>query len=240
MKKRAPDTGLPARRDVLRQTAAVAGAAMIGSLAAPFVAKAQTAPFELMKLPYADNALSPVISANTIGFHYGKHHAGYLAAVNKTLETDSLRGQPMTEIIKSTATNPTKAALFNAIAQVWNHDFYWHSLRPNGGGAPTGRIAELIGKSFGDHDKFKAAFAAAAVGQFASGWAWLCLEGDRLTIRRTGNADTPVYVAGVKPLLTIDVWEHAYYLDYQNRRADYVNAVIDRLLNWDFAEKNLG
>ncbi len=230
-------TADPSRRRLIQGGALLASAAMIGM---PYIARGQTAPFTMKPLPYKDDALSPVISANTVGFHYGKHHAGYLAAMNKTLETDDLKSQSMGEIIKSTATNATKAGLFNAAAQVWNHDFYWASMRPNGGGKPTGRIADRINTSFGDYDKFKAAFAAAAVGQFASGWAWLCLEGDKLTIRRTGNADTPVYVAGVKPLLTIDVWEHAYYLDYQNRRADYVNAVIDKLLNWDFAEKNLG
>jgi len=230
-------TANPSRRRLIQGSALLASAAMIGM---PYIARGQTAPFAMKPLPYKDDALSPVISANTIGFHYGKHHAGYLAAMNKTLETDDLKSQTMGDIIKTTATNATKAGLFNAAAQVWNHDFYWDSMRPNGGGKPTGRIADRINASFGDYDKFKAAFAAAAVGQFASGWAWLCLEGDKLTIRRTGNADTPVYVAGVKPLLTIDVWEHAYYLDYQNRRADYVNAVIDKLLNWEFAEKNLG
>lgn len=235
-----PGRGGPTRRKVIGGAAKLAGAALVAGLVAPYVARAQTAPFSLMRLPYADDALSPVISANTIGFHYGKHHAGYLANLNRMLETDDLKSQGMLDIIRSTAANPAKAGLFNNAAQVWNHDFYWNSMRPNGGGRPGGRMAELIGKSFGDHDKFVAAFAAAAVGQFASGWAWLCLEGDKLTIRRTGNADTPVYVAGVKPLLTIDVWEHAYYLDYQNRRADYVSAVIERLLNWDFAERNLG
>ncbi len=226
----------PTRRHFLHGSALLAGSSLF---AMPHIAHA-AAPFTLKPLPYADNALAPVISADTIGFHYGKHHAGYLAAVNKTLESDDLRSQSMADIIKTTATNPTKAGLFNAIAQVWNHDFYWDSLHPKGGGKPTGRIAERINASFGDYDKFKAAFTAAALGQFGSGWAWLCAEGDKLTIRRTANADTPVYVAGVKPLLTIDVWEHAYYLDYQNRRAEYVAAVIDKLLHWEFAEKNLG
>lgn len=228
------------RRQVITEGALLVGAAAAASFALPNIARGQTAPFQLMKLPYADDALSPVISANTIGFHYGKHHAGYLTAVNNTLQTDDLKSQSMLDIIKATAANPTKAGLFNAIAQVWNHDFYWQSMRPRGGGKPSGRIAGLIDKSFGDFDKFKAAWATLTIGQFASGWGWLCLEGDKLTLRRTGNADTPVYVAGVKPLLTIDVWEHAYYLDYQNRRADYVNAVIDKLINWEFAEKNLG
>jgi superoxide dismutase, Fe-Mn family len=225
---------------ISRRAVLLTGAAAVATLAAPYIARAQTGPFQLKPLPYKDDALSPVISANTIGFHYGKHHATYVQNVNTMLANDDLKSQPLTEIIKSTATNPTKAGLFNNAAQVWNHDFYWDSMKPNGGGKPSGRMAEQIDKSFGDYDKFKAAFSGAAVGQFGSGWAWLCAEGDKLTIRRTGNADTPVYVAGVKPLLTIDVWEHAYYLDYQNRRADYVNAVIDKLLNWEFADKNLG
>lgn len=238
MLRKAPSPILSRRRFV------VASAAALGALAsgfpAPRIARAETAPFSLPPLPYPDTALEPVISANTLGFHYGKHHVGYLNALNALLGKDDLRGQPLLEIIKTSAADPSRAALFNNAAQVWNHTFYWNSMRPNGGGEPTGRIAELIGKSFGDFAKFKEAFAVNTIGQFASGWGWLCLEGDKLTLRRTGNADTPAYVQGVKPLLTIDVWEHAYYLDYQNRRADYVNAVIDKLIDWEFAEKNLG
>jgi len=228
------------RRRFILTTAATAGAIAVSGLAAPRLARAETAPFKLPPLPYADTALQPVISSNTLGFHYGKHHQAYLAALNTLLEKDALKDQPLLDIIKATAVNPGKAALFNNAAQFWNHTFYWHSLRPDGGGAPKGRVGELVEKSFGDYDKFKTAFTATCVGQFGSGWGWLCLEGDKLTLRRTGNADTPVYVQGVKPLLTVDVWEHAYYLDYQNRRADYVAAVIDKLLNWEFAEKNLG
>ncbi|MGE0733376.1 MAG: Fe-Mn family superoxide dismutase [Alphaproteobacteria bacterium] len=229
------------RRRFLAVSAATAGLVAIGGSAMPFVARAQPAgKLVVPKLPYADNALAPVISAQTIGFHYGKHHIGYADAANRMLETDALHDQPLIEIIKSTVGNPGKAALFNAAAQVWNHTFYWNSLRPNGGGKPSGRLAGMIEASFGDFDKFKAAFAALTIGQFASGWGWLCREGGKLTLRRTGNADTPVYVQGVKPLLTIDVWEHAYYLDYQNRRTDYVNAVIDKLINWEFADRNLG
>ncbi len=200
-----------------------------------------TAPFSLMKLPYADDALSPVVNATTIGFHHGKHHNTYVVNLNKFASEDSaLQGKSLEQIIKDVAGKADKAGVFNNAAQVWNHDFYWHSLKPNGGGKPTGKIADLIKDSFGDYDKFKADFAAAAVGQFGSGWAWLCKEGGKLTIRKTPNAETPITVAGVTPLLTIDVWEHAYYLDWQNRRPDYANAVIDKLLNWDFAEKNLG
>ena len=225
----------PSRRAVL-----AGGAAVIAAFAAPRIARGQGAPFTLPPLPYADDALAPVISANTLGFHYGKHHRGYLDTLNKMLETDEMKSKSLVEIIKATAGDTAKAAMFNNAAQTWNHTFYWNSLTPKGGGKPTGRMADLIDKSFGDYDKFRAAFAANTIGQFASGWGWLCLEGDKLTLRRTSNAETPIQVAGVKPLLTIDVWEHAYYLDYQNRRADYVNAVIDKLLNWEFAEKNLG
>ena len=238
MLREIPVTVQSRRRFVL--TAAAAGLAATGSLSAPRLARAEAARFSLPPLPYPDTALQPVISSDTLGYHYGKHHQGYLNGLNALLEKDSLRDQPLLDIIRSTAANPSKAALFNNAAQFWNHTFYWESMRPNGGGTPGGRIGELIGRSFGDYQTFKAAFAANTIGQFASGWGWLCLEGDKVTVRRTGNADTPVYVQGVTPLLTIDVWEHAYYLDYQNRRADYVNAVIDRLLNWEFAERNLG
>ncbi|HEX9463522.1 MAG TPA: superoxide dismutase [Alphaproteobacteria bacterium] len=223
-----------------RRAVVLTGVAAVATFAAPYIAKAQTGPFQMRPLPWKDDALSPVISATTIGFHYGKHQATYLQNLNSLLANDDLKSQPLVEIIKSTAANPTKSALFNNAAQFWNHDFYWDSMKPGGGGKPTGRMAEMVDKSFGDYDKFKTAFAGAATGVFGSGWAWLCAEADKLTIRRTSNADTPVYVAGVKPLLTIDVWEHAYYLDYQNRRADYVNALIDKLLNWNFADKNLG
>lgn len=199
-----------------------------------------SAPFTMKPLPYADDALSPVVNAGTIGFHYGKHHTTYLNNLNNLLASDPLKDKSLVEVIRAVAGKADKAGIFNNAAQVWNHDFYWDSLRPNGGGKPTGRIADLIKDSFGDYDKFKADFAAACVGQFGSGWAWLCLEGGKLTIRKTPNAETPLTVDGVKPLLTIDVWEHAYYLDWQNRRPDYANAVIDKLLNWEFAEKNLG
>ncbi len=200
-----------------------------------------TAPFSMKPLPYADDALSPVVTPGTIGFHYGKHHTTYLNNLNKfTSEDAALQGKSLEQIILESAGKADKVAVFNNAAQVWNHDFYWDSLAPKAGGQPSGRIADLIKDSFGDYAKFKADFAAAAVGQFGSGWAWLCLENGKLTIRKTPNAETPLTVAGVKPLLTIDVWEHAYYLDWQNRRPDYANAVIDQLLNWDFAEKNLG
>lgn len=200
-----------------------------------------TVPFTMKPLPYADDALDPVITAQTIGFHYGKHHTTYLNTLNKLVGEDaSLQGKSLVEIVKATHGKSDKTAVFNNAAQVWNHDFYWDSLKPNGGGKPTGRMADLIKDSFGDYDKFKADFAQTGVTQFGSGWAWLCLEGGKLVVKKTGNAENPLHMAGVTPLLTLDVWEHAYYLDWQNRRPDHLNACIDKLLNWDFAEKNLG
>lgn len=200
------------------------------------------APFTMKPLPYAEDALSPVINAQTISFHYGKHHTTYLNTLNKLVENDPLKDRSLEEIVKATAgsSDKQKQTIFNNAAQVWNHDFYWRCLKPNGGGKPSGRIAGLIKDAFGDYDKFKQDFAQTCVTQFGSGWGWLCLEGGKLTLRKTANAENPLHMDGVKPLLTIDVWEHAYYLDYQNRRPDHVNAVIDKLLNWEFAEQNLG
>ncbi|MDP2311177.1 MAG: superoxide dismutase [Pseudomonadota bacterium] len=193
----------------------------------------------LPPLPYADSALDPVISANTIGFHYGKHHKAYVDNGNKLLAGTDLEGRPMAEIIKATYGKADKAGVFNNVAQVWNHDFYWLSMRPGGGGAPKGRIADQINSSFGSYDTFKTELSQAAMTQFGSGWAWLVSEGGKLKVTKTPNAENPL-VHGQTPLLTIDVWEHAYYLDFQNRRADYVSAWLDKLVNWDFAEKNLG
>jgi len=226
------------RRSLLNRGIAVAGALAAARIAAPTVARA-AAPYELPKLPYAETALEPVISARTLSFHYDKHHAAYAANLNKLLEGSDLAGLSLEALIKASAADPTRVAIFNNAGQFWNHSFYWNSLSPQGGGVPKGALADKLAASFGSFDKFKSELAAAANGQFGSGWAWLVAEGDKLAVRRTANADTPITVQGVKPLLTIDVWEHAYYLDYQNRRADYVNAVIDKLLNWEFAARNL-
>lgn len=208
-----------------------------GGLLGSRPARAADGPFKLPPLPYAENALEPVISARTISFHYGKHHQGYVNKLNKQVEGTPLAEQPLEAVIKATA-NPDQTAIFNNAAQVWNHTFYWNSLKPKGGGKPTGALAEMIDKSFGGFEQFKAEFAKAATGQFGSGWAWLVKDGDKLAVVKTGNADNPL-VHGQKPLLTVDVWEHAYYLDYQNRRAEYVTAVLDGLINWDFAAQNL-
>ncbi|MGF1613458.1 MAG: superoxide dismutase [Gammaproteobacteria bacterium] len=193
----------------------------------------------LPPLPFADNALEPVISATTIGFHYEKHHKGYVDTLNKLVAGTEYTDLLLERIIGDTAGQPERAAIFNNAAQVWNHTFYWQSLTPQGGGAPPAALKPLMEASFGSVRGCQQAFADAAVSQFGSGWAWLVLDGETLRVIKTGNADNPL-TTGMKPLLTIDVWEHAYYLDYQNRRADYVNAVLDKLINWEFALQNAG
>lgn len=195
--------------------------------------------FELPLLPYADTALEPVYSAKTISFHYGKHHKAYVDNLNKLLAGNPLETKSLAEIIRSVAGDATKAGIFNNAAQIWNHTFFWHSMKPGGGGKPSGVLAEKIDAAFGSYEKFAEQFKAAAVGRFGSGWAWLVVDGDTLKIVSTANAETPI-TAGLKPLITVDVWEHAYYLDYQNRRPDFVQAFLDHLVNWDFAVANLG
>lgn len=192
----------------------------------------------LPALPYREDALEPVITRKTMEFHHGKHHKAYVDKTVELVKGTNLSGSSFLEIMKQTASAPDKVALFNNAAQSWNHDFYWKSLTPGGGGKPEGELASLVEKSFGSYENFQKEFANAAMTQFGSGWAWLVLDGDRLTVVKTSNADNPI-LKGQKPVLTIDVWEHAYYLDYQNRRSDYVNAVIDKLLNWKFAASNL-
>jgi Fe-Mn family superoxide dismutase len=186
------------------------------------------------ELPYGRDALAPHISEETLNFHYGKHHMGYLNKLNAAIEADaSLQGKSLEELISSAS-----GGLFNNAAQVWNHTFYWHSMSPNGGGEPTGAIAEAINTAFGSFDAFKAAFGAAAAGQFGSGWAWLVKDSSgALSIVTTGNAETPL-TQGLTPILTCDVWEHAYYVDYRNDRGGYVKAWWN-LVNWDFANQNL-
>jgi Fe-Mn family superoxide dismutase len=193
---------------------------------------------ELPALPYAMDALAPVISSETLSFHYGKHHKAYVDNLNKLVAGTDLADTPLETLIAAVAGKPDKAGMFNNAAQIWNHTFFWNSLRPGGGGAPTGAVAPAINAAFGSFDNFKKEFANAAMTQFGSGWAWLVAERGALRIMKTPNADTPL-TTGQTALLTIDVWEHAYYLDYQNRRADFVAAVIDKLLNWEFANANL-
>ena len=196
-----------------------------------------SAPFSLPPLPYADTALEPLISANTLSFHYGKHHKAYVDNLNKLIEGKDLATMTLEQIINLSAGKADMAGVFNNAAQVWNHTFYWNSMKPDGGGKPTGALAAAIDKDLGGYDKFKADLSAAAMTQFGSGWAWLVSDAGTLKIVKTGNAEVPL-TKGQKPLLTIDVWEHAYYLDYQNLRAKYVETLIDKLLNWDFANAN--
>lgn len=192
----------------------------------------------LPELPYAQDALEPVISTNTLSFHHGKHHKAYVDKTNKLIQNTPLEGKGLEEVIKTAASNPAQKGLFNNAAQVWNHTFYWNSMKPGGGGVPQGELARLIERDFGSFDAFKKQFKQAGATQFGSGWAWLMLDGDKLKITATANADLPM-VHNQKALLTADVWEHAYYLDFQNRRPDYLTAFIDKLVNWEFAEKNL-
>ena len=194
--------------------------------------------FELPPLPYAKDALQPHISANTLDFHHGKHHNTYVVNLNNLTKDTPLASKSLEEVIKAVAGDAGKVGVFNNAAQVWNHTFYWNCMKPGGGGAPSGDLASAINSAFGTFDKFKEEFKNACVTQFGSGWGWLVAEKGALKLAKTGNADTPM-VHGQTALLTCDVWEHAYYLDYQNRRPDYVQAFIDNLINWDFVAANL-
>ena len=192
----------------------------------------------LPDLPYAQNALEPHISANTLSFHHGKHHNAYVTNLNKLLESSDLAGKSLEDIIHASAGDASKAGIFNNAAQVWNHTFYWHSMKPGGGGAPSGALADKINEDFGSFDHFKEQFSTAGATQFGSGWAWLVLNAQgKLEVTKTPNAETPL-TKGQTPLLTMDVWEHAYYLDYQNARPKYIEIFLGSLANWDFAAEN--
>jgi superoxide dismutase, Fe-Mn family len=228
------------RREFLA-TLGTAGAAIAVALNETdhlFAASQASSAISLPPLPYAQNALAPVISENTFSFHYGKHHQAYVNNTVKMIAGTNLEKASLEEIIKQTAGQADKTGLFNNAAQVFNHTFYWNSMKPGGGGEPQGKMAEKIRESFGSYQKFAELFSNAAATQFGSGWAWLVLDGGKLQVVKTSNAETPI-TTSARPLITIDVWEHAYYLDYQNRRADYIKAFVEKLLNWDFAEKNL-
>ncbi|MGZ3596900.1 MAG: superoxide dismutase [Syntrophales bacterium] len=194
---------------------------------------------QLPDLPYAKDALAPVISANTMEFHYGKHHKAYVDNTNKLIAGTDLANDTLESIIKKTTGDASKIGIFNNAAQVWNHSFYWRCMKAKGGGKPTGAVADKINKAWGSFEKFAEEFKNAGVTQFGSGWAWLVSDRGELKITKTANADTPI-AHGQKPLLTVDVWEHAYYLDYQNRRPDYLTAFIEKLINWEFVKANLG
>ncbi len=248
-----PKPDLSRRSLLVAGTAIIAGASALSSSAAAASARRSTAapssptprspapsaaPFTQAPLPWKDDALDPVISAKTISFHYGKHHKSYVDNLNKLVEGKPYATMTVEEIIKASAKVEADAGVFNNAAQIWNHEFYWNSLAPNAK-PPEGKLADKIKADFGNLDECKKKLLDAAKGQFGSGWAWLVLEGDKLAVTKTSNADNPL-VHGQKPLLTIDVWEHAYYLDYQNKRPDYVSALLDKVLNWEHAAKMLG
>ncbi|MFZ3049147.1 MAG: superoxide dismutase [Desulfatirhabdiaceae bacterium] len=216
------------------------GAVGLINLAAGHLALKNPEPgISLPELPYPSNGLEPWISSRTLEFHHGKHHQSYVDNTVKLIAGTKLKNRPLTDIIQMTHGDPDMIGIFNNAAQSFNHDFYWKSMKSGGGGPPVSEnLASAISQSFGDYTGFVRAFKDAAMTQFGSGWAWLVKQGDKLAVIKTSNADTPLPL-GMTPLLTIDVWEHAYYLDYQNRRVDYVQAVIDHLINWDFAEANL-
>ena len=230
------DVGVVSRRAFL---ATAAGAVAFYGKAQNTCGVVCDSEIKLSALPYAATALMPIISEQTISFHYGKHHQGYVTTLKTLLADSPFVGQSLEAVVQATVAQEKYAALFNNAAQVWNHTFYWHSLAPEGqGGLPSAALAAAIVGAFGSLDACREALATAATRQFGSGWAWLVAEQGRLRVLKTPNAETPLTQAGVTPLLTLDVWEHAYYLDWQNRRADYAKAVLGKLLNWSFASQN--
>ena len=191
---------------------------------------------ELPELPFAKDALAPHMSADTLDFHHGKHHNAYVIKGNELLEGADLKADSLEQLVMQAA--KAGGGLFNNVGQHYNHSFFWNSISPNGGGQPTGSVADAINASFGSYENFKAEFVGAGVGQFGSGWVWLAAEGETLKIVKTANADTPL-TEGLRPILVCDVWEHAYYLDFQNRRPDFLSSFLDNLVNWEFANQNL-
>ena len=196
--------------------------------------------FKLAPLPYEKNTLEPYISEKTLTFHYGKHHQGYVDTLNKLMKEKKLAGSSLEDVILMSSKDPELKTVFNNAAQDWNHTFYWQSMKAKGGGKPTGAILDLITKNFGSYEEFKKQFIDAGTKLFGSGWVWLVMDKDNtLKIVPSKDADLPL-IHDQKALITCDIWEHAYYLDYQNRRKDYVEVFLDHLVNWDFANKNLG
>lgn len=192
--------------------------------------------YELPALPYGYDALEPYMSKSTLEFHHDKHHATYVTNLNNLTKDTELAGKPLEDLIKATNNDPNQVGVFNNAAQVWNHTFFWNCMKPNGGGAPNGTLAEKMNASFGSFDKFKEEFKSAGATQFGSGYAWLVIDNGELKVVKTPNAANPMTNNQI-PLLTCDVWEHAYYLDYQNRRPDFLQTFLDRLINWDFVSQ---
>jgi superoxide dismutase, Fe-Mn family len=193
--------------------------------------------YELPTLPFGYDALAPYISKETLEFHHDKHHAAYVNNFNAAVKDTELDQKSLEEVIKLVAKDSSKAGIFNNAAQAWNHTFYWNGIKPNGGGAPTGALAQKINADFGSFAAFVEEFKKAGATQFGSGWAWLVLDQGTLKVTKTGNADNPLTVGQI-PLLTMDVWEHAYYLDYQNKRPSYIDTFVEKLINWDFVAAN--
>ncbi|SJZ79315.1 superoxide dismutase, Fe-Mn family [Enhydrobacter aerosaccus] len=220
------------RRSLLRSGVVAAVLAPVAMRSASAAALTQP------PLPFADTALAPTISAQTVQFHYGKHHAAYYANLNRMIPNTPYADLPLEQIVVKTGSDPTQKALFNQAGQAWNHDFYWQVLKPGSGSQPSGKLAQALERDFGGFVKFKEAYAQRANAVFGSGWAWLIEDGGKLALMETSNADTPI-AHGKRPLAVIDVWEHAYYLDYQNRRPDHVKAVLDNLMNWDFVRDRM-
>lgn len=233
------------RREIL--AGAAAATAVLGASGLSLAAESKPAaapgpgasgPFALPELPYAPGALAPVISARTLEFHHGKHHRAYVEKANQLVAGTELAAKSPEEIVRAAASDPARSALFDNAAQAWNHSFYWRSMKPKGGGEPSGALLERIKSDFGGTAELRKQLVEAGVAQFGSGWAWLVFEGGRLKVVKTANAGTPL-VGAATPLLTLDVWEHAYYLDHQNRRKDYLSAWVEKLVDWEFARANL-
>jgi Fe-Mn family superoxide dismutase len=229
------DSRTLSRRDFVAGSVAVAAVARAAASAAPLQATGASSMIELPKLPWGESDLAPHISQETVSFHYGKHHKAYVDNTNRMITGTELATASLEDIVKATAGKPDKKGLFNNSAQVWNHSFYWNCMAPNAGGEPTGPLAEAIARQFGSFLQFKEKFTAAAVSTFGSGWAWLVRDGEgKLAVESTSNAGNPLR-EGKTPLLTCDVWEHAYYIDYRNARPAYVDAFW-KLVNWRFVQ----
>jgi Fe-Mn family superoxide dismutase len=226
------------RRAFLRLALSAGGVTLLSAAGLGCALKTSRGKLSLAPLPYPSHALEPYISRQTIELHYGKHHQGYVDQANRLISGTALAGLPLTQVIRKAGAELPRTALFNQAAQVFNHSFYWSSMKPRGGGPPAGRIGQAVENAFGSYRRFCEQFREAALAQFGSGWTWLAQADGTLTIVSAPNADNPILL-DQKPLLNLDVWEHAYYLDYQNRRSEYIEAYLEHLVNWEFAEANL-